>query len=86
MERKTIVCECFSSEHQFHFIHDPEDDTVYLETHLVQYNNFFKRLWIGLKYAFGYKCRYGNFDCTIVPKEEKKKLVEFLAKSDLSVV
>ncbi len=79
-----IVCECGSMEHQMLFIHDHDDDEMYLEIHLANYRNFFKRLWVGLKYAFGYKSQYGNFDSTILSKEDRDLLLDYLAKAKAS--
>lgn len=78
LDRLHITCECESAEHQLAFIHDKEDDSVYLETHLVTHMGFFVRLWVGLRYAFGYKCKYGNFDHVIISRKDRIKLVNYL--------
>lgn len=78
-----IICECWSMEHQLQFIHDTEDDELYVDVHLITHRNFFMRLWIGLRYAFGYKCMYGNFDSTIISKEDRILLRDYLLKADL---
>ena len=79
-EREIFICDCHSLEHIFCFWHDTDDNEVYLQTHLTNYDGFFKRLWIGIKYAFGYKSRYGHFDCTIVRPEDLQKLKDYLNK------
>jgi len=68
-ERDILICECNSTEHQVVFHYDGDDEVVYMHIHLTTYHNFFKRLWVGLKYAFGYKCRYGNWDEIILTKK-----------------
>ncbi len=78
MERKTIICECNSLEHQVTFWYDKEQDELYCEPHLTTHKNFFKRLRCGLKYAFGYKSKYGDWDSTIFKKEDLKKLRDYL--------
>lgn len=78
MKNKVIFCECFSPEHQVIFIHDKEDKCVYMETHLVTYKSFWKRLWIGIKYTFGYKCRFGNFDSIVLGSEQIKELEDLI--------
>lgn len=77
-EKLHITCECNSSEHQLIFIKDHEDDEVWVETHLVTYRGFFKRLWVGIRYAFGYKSKYGNFDCVLIKPEDRQKISEFI--------
>lgn len=51
---------------------------MYMEVQLHTCKNIFKRLWVALKYIFGYKCAYGTWDSFIFGKEEEIKLYEFL--------
>lgn len=74
MERQVMICECHSAEHQVIFWYDEEDGDLYCEPHLTTRCNFFRRLWYGLKYAFGYKSKFGAWDETIFKKEDLKKL------------
>lgn len=76
IQEKTFICACHSREHQLAFWKD--DDIVATQVHLTTYRNFWKRLWVGLKYAFGYKCVYGNFDEFIWKEEDLKQLKTFL--------
>ena len=83
METKILMCECVSAEHQIliNFSEDEFGKTVYLDPHLVTYNNFFKRVIVGFKYMFGYKSKYGQWDEIILTKDNYKPLkdvVEFL--------
>lgn len=76
-----LVCECSSLEHQMVFRWDNADNEVYANVHLADYKGFWKRLWHGLKYAFGYKSRYGEFDEVILRKEDAanlQKVVDYL--------
>jgi hypothetical protein len=77
-----IVCECGSCEHQFilNYIAFKDHPMLSLETHLITWESFFKRLWVGLKYAFGYKSKYGHFDDVIINKDEAKKIRDFFAE------
>lgn len=77
-ERKIFVCECGNLEHQFAVWYDLDDESLYFETHLITHRNFFKRLWVGLKYAFGYKSRFGEFDEVILDPNGQNKLFELL--------
>ena len=69
-----LMCECSSCEHQLIFRWDDEDHEVYASMHLANYRGFWKRLWYGLKYAFGYKSRYGAFDEVILRWEDAENL------------
>lgn len=84
MEDKEIllICECNHSEHQMIFktLGSDKDeglDEVYISIHLSK-KKFFKRLWIGIRYIFGYQSRYGMFDEIITTKEKLKQIVNEL--------
>ena len=79
MIEEVFICECFSPEHQMIVRKDLEDGTVYVEIHLVKFG-FFRRLWHGIKYIFGYKSQYGAWDEFIFKPEDLEKLKDFLNK------
>lgn len=85
IQQETLICQCNSIEHQisFSWIEDKDlEGEVYMEIHLSQLS-FWKRLKHGIKYIFGYRCMYGDFDEVILKKEDVNKLeriVEFLKK------
>ena len=56
-----LLCSCQSDEHQVIIHHDLEDKLVYLHIHLTS-RRFLSRLKYGIKYIFGYQCRYGAWD------------------------
>lgn len=73
-----IECSCHSSEHLIKFAWFEDDPELYLGVYLYTYTNFFKRLWIGLKYAFGYRSRFGDWDEFIVNVEDADKIINLL--------
>jgi hypothetical protein len=79
-EITTLLCDCGSLEHQIVIIEDPEDNWIYVQIHLRTYRSFLKRLRVGIKYAFGYKCRFGEFDSIIIRREDHQKLINLLEK------
>ena len=70
-----LICDCSSREHQIIIEHDNEDNLTYCHIHLVK-NGFWRRLKAGLKYIFGYKCRYGQWDEFILKPEHANQLRE----------
>lgn len=70
-----LICDCSSREHQIIIEHDNEDNLTYCHIHLVQHG-FLRRLKAGLKYIFGYKCRYGQWDEFILKPEHANQLRE----------
>lgn len=82
MEREIFVCSCGSLEHQVSFWWDEEAKTLYCEPHLVTHNSFFKRMWVAIKYVFGYTSRFGTWDSTIFEQDDLVKLNAFLRGYD----
>ena len=80
MKTNYFDCSCSSADHTIRFILDNDVDypELYLEVQLNQYRNFWRRLWVGLKYIFGYESRYGHWDCWDIRKEDATKLIELL--------
>lgn len=88
MNRETFICECSSTEHQIIISMDGDEDPsmsmCYAHIFLTEYS-FFKRLFYGLKYIFGYKCKYGHFEEFIFNREDAPKLqkvVDFLNETN----
>lgn len=76
-----FICECYSTEHQlvFYFdenevLGDPEP-TVYVHVNLNK-KSFLERLVHGIKYIFGYRCRFGAFDEFILNPEDADRMQE----------
>lgn len=78
MKSKTIECACSSAEHAIKLVrYEDEPNEIFLFTFLSE-RTFIKRLILGIRYIFGYKCRYGHFEETILNDEGIKKLKDFL--------
>ena len=70
-----FVCECSSMEHQIVHRYDADDNIVYCLIYLTN-RSFWRRLKFGIKYIFGYHCRYGHWDEFIWKSEHATKLRE----------
>ena len=68
MDEKLLICACHSPEHQMIIDYDEEDNLAYVEIHLAPLP-FFKRLKNGIKYIFGHRSIYGDFDEMILTNE-----------------
>ena len=69
-----LLCDCSSCEHQLVVRWDEDDNEVYVNMHLSAHMGFWERVWHGLKYIFGYKSCYGEFDEVILRKEDADNL------------
>ena len=78
MENEFVICECYSDEHTLRFIYDGE--MLWTSVYLNGYRNIFKRIFVAIKYIFGYKSKCGDWDCTIIGRKEAEKLKNFIEK------
>lgn len=83
--RETLICQCNSEEHQFSFVWFEDEHgkgEVFMEIHLTPHT-LWGRLKNAIKYIFGHRSIYGDFDEVILKKEDVyklEKIVEFLKK------
>jgi hypothetical protein len=82
MEELTARCECHSPDHTVFFDYDGEGGELYLTVHLTTHRGFWKRLWYGIKYAFGYQCRYGAWDEVILRQRDCAPIRALLDKRE----
>ena len=79
-------CACRSDEHtiKFQLLDVGTDDRpiyeVYTSVFLNRYGNIFKRIWVAIKYVFGYKCKYGHWDCWLLHDDDLDRLLDLLTE------
>lgn len=75
MEQEFFICQCNSPEHQliFTYFSDEIGGDVYVLVHLKP-DSLWERIKNAIKYIFGYKSKYGDFDEFIFKKEDANKL------------
>ena len=80
MKHKYVECDCACDEHRIVFMREPNDTWIdmYVTVYLNHYRKWYKRIYIAIKYVFGYKCKYGDFDCTMLNKKDTQELGEWL--------
>lgn len=82
-----FICECNNTEHQIVFSHFEDDhEEVYMSVHLVPEYNIWKRLKNAIKYLFGHRSIYGDFDEFIFQKKDAYKLVKLAKHLDPNVL
>jgi hypothetical protein len=81
LKEEFITCECLSPEHILRFGYFEEDEgfenRIYVSSFLSSFS-FWGRLWAGIKYICGYKCRFGHFEEYILNEDHAKKIVSLL--------
>ncbi len=71
-------CTCGSTEHTLRFTLDKAENELHTDVFLNQYRPIWQRVWTGLKYIFGYKCKYGHWDCWVLNKSDAARLRNML--------
>jgi len=78
METQYLECSCTSARHMLRFILDDgsSDDCpeIYVEFQLNRPRSFWRRIWIGITYIFGYRCRFNHWDEVLLLKDQVVKL------------
>jgi hypothetical protein len=59
-EHHVVVCGCGDTAHHLLFTLDSDEPEVWLHYQL-ELKPWYKRLWIGIKYIFGYQSKYGTY-------------------------
>ena len=82
-ETEYFECDCHDNEHLLRFSIWYDEDVPECEIYahfFLNTHGFFKRIWIALKYVFGYKCRYGHWNEWIISRDDTEKLRNFCDK------
>jgi hypothetical protein len=75
-----ICCACHTDEHVIRLIWEEDyPNEIFLHYHLVP-APFFNRIWIAIKYVFGFKSKYGMFGEFVITNENKQNMIDVLNK------
>lgn len=83
MIEKMISCSCLSPEHTLTYNLNLEDKEIYTSVYLNQYRPLYKRVWVAIKYIFGYKSVYGHWDCFVADRSRILALKEFFDLAEM---
>ena len=73
-------CLCYSPNHTLRFTHSIDTNEVCVEVYLDQQNGFFKRILVAIKYIFGHKTQYGDWEHFIFQKWDIDRLRDLLSR------
>lgn len=83
--KEVFICECSSTEHQLVMCYIPGDDEcdsdmLQFQMHLQPTYGFWKRTWAAIRYIFGYRSRFGNWDDFLVDPKDCDKIIDYLLR------
>ena len=75
MDKKELfICECNSIEYQIVMSYFEDEKEVYCNVHLKPERNVLKRIIHAVKYIFGHRSAYGDFDEFIFNPKDADRL------------
>jgi hypothetical protein len=73
--KKYFECDCFSIEHVFRISYlSDEPEEMYLEPHLSNTDGIIERVLTAIRYIFGHRSVYGDFDSVVLNIKKAKEL------------
>ena len=75
-----VECECSDANHILRITYDLDFKEVLTEVQLNPYHNFFQRVWLSVKYMFGYSNKFGHWDCAVWQSNKVDELIDLLVK------
>lgn len=80
MDIKRFECDCTTPQHTLRICREFEDidSQIAIDVALNQYYPWYNRIWIAIKYIFGYTMPSGHYDCIILNKDKQAELIDFL--------
>jgi hypothetical protein len=79
MTNEFFVCACSSDEHTLRFVYDPDTNDMWASVYLDP-KRWYRRLWVALRYVFGYQCRYGAFDCFLFDSKDADRMIATMTR------
>ena len=77
MIKKHFECKCYSPEHRLTFFYNI-DDGLMASIFLNEYRRWYQRIWVAIKFVFGYKCRYGHWDTFMMKEEDYDGFIQLI--------
>jgi hypothetical protein len=74
-----LVCACYSDEHTLRFTYDLETNDFWTSVYLNP-KPWYKRVWVALKYVFGYQCKYGAWDCFLLNPQDADRMIATMTR------
>lgn len=80
MKNFYIECGCRHVDHMIRIVADKKDEynPLYVEFRLNHVKPWYCRIWLAIKYIFGYQSSFGSYDCILLERKEAKKLVAII--------
>ena len=72
-----ILCSCMCPEHNIIYTKDLDDPEVWLH-YALERKVWYKRIWLGIKYIFGFRSRFGMYGEMLITGANVDKLEDIV--------
>ena len=83
-EEMAAVCSCHDQEHIIFLNYWTDDDTLdadlTVEPHLNPEWRWWRRIWLAVKYVFGYRSRYGEYESISLNRKTARAVYDFIGR------
>ena len=76
---KILLCDCHHKEHLLSVDYDKQTNSVEIGLKLNQYLPWYKRIWIAIKYVFGWKATATDWDDFVLSKTAADEILYVLS-------
>ena len=82
-----IECECRYKDHVLKIEFENDDDVPIFSVSILMshYHGFFARIWLAIKYVFGWKCEDSHWDTFIFDEKGANKLDELIVQYQIAM-
>jgi hypothetical protein len=78
-EVEFFLCDCTHAEHTLRANYNQEWNTLNFDIFLATHS-WYKRVWYGLKYMFGFKSKYGHFTDIVFSPKDCDRLIALMSR------
>jgi hypothetical protein len=77
-----VECDCGHNDHTMKFTFTEGDNydvgSVYMAVQMGHGHIWYERIWLAIKYIFGYQSRFGHWDCVSLDYIRLRRIREFV--------
>jgi len=78
LKNEYFECACHCNDHLMIACLNREDNELYIQMHLLPHKNIFRRMWLAVKYIFGYRSKFGDYEEFIFNNDDAERLIAIL--------
>lgn len=82
LQKLYLDCQCECLEHVIRLQYDPENGDINLDVHLTMHEKWYQRVWLAIRYVFGFRSKFGEYDCTMLKVTDYVAVRKMMRRSE----